>query len=223
MLAHLLGPTDVAGFRSEAQALLARQVPPDQVQWSASAQQDTVSAPSPPMESHARGLPRAASAIVPASFVRLCDHVVQHRDPERFALLYRLLWRLVHEPHLRHEPADADMTRAHHMAHAVRRETHKLKTNLRWRSLEDPAHPGRPLHLAWSEPAHHIVEAVSPWLAQRYDNIRWALLTPERSVYWDGDRMFYGPGAPHPPAMNASDGDWLACWRQIFGSTDKPH
>ncbi len=49
-------------------------------------------------------------------------YAAQHRDQDRFALLYRLLWRLVHEPGLRHDPADPDMVRAHHMAHAVRVE-----------------------------------------------------------------------------------------------------
>lgn len=224
MHAHLSGPTDVAGFRSEAQALLARQVPPEEVQWSAPEHENAgVSAPAPPADSPSRNPPRAVSAIVPASFVRLCEHVVQHRDPERFALLYRLLWRLVHEPHLRHEPADADMARAQHMAHAVRRDTHKLKSNLRWRALEDPARPGQPLHLASCEPAHHIVEAVGPWLAKRYDTIRWTLLTPERSLYWDGHQLLHGPGLQHPPAAGSSDAEWLACWHERFGSINSLH
>jgi DNA polymerase len=221
---RLASPTDIAGFRSEAQTLLARQVPPEEVQWEAPEHESgEVSAPAPLEEGRRRGLPRAASAIVPASFVRLCDFVVQHRDPERFALLYRLLWRLVHEPGLRHESADTDLLRAQHMAHAVRRDIHKLKSNLRWRAAEDPAHPGDPLHVAWCEPAHHVVEAVGPWLAQRYAGMRWALLTPERSVYWNRQSLLYGPGLQRPPPSGASDAQWLACWQALFHPVRAPH
>lgn len=217
MHARLAGPTDIAGFRSEAQALLARQVPPDEVEWEAPEREsEEVSAPAPLEDPRARSMPRAASAIVPASFARLCEFVVQHRDPGRCALLYRLLWRLVHEPGLRHHPSDPDMARAQHMAHAVRRDIHKLKANLRWRALDDPLHPGQPLHLAWWEPAHHIVDTVAPWLAKRYGGMRWTLLTPERSVYWDGRQLLQGPGPQHPPPATADDAEWLACWRGIF-------
>ena len=31
---------------------------------------------------------------VPAKFVELAKTAILHRDPERFAILYRLLWRL---------------------------------------------------------------------------------------------------------------------------------
>ena len=37
-----------------------------------------------------------------------CESVILHRDPGRFELLYRLLWRLRSEPALRHDPLDAD-------------------------------------------------------------------------------------------------------------------
>ena len=99
---------------------------------------------------------------MPASFLRLCEVVVLHHDPERFALLYRLLWRLVHEPGLRNDPIDADMQQAQHMAHAVRRDIHKMKANLRLHPVRDAQ--GSALEAGSYEPAHHIVEAVAPWL-----------------------------------------------------------
>ena len=40
-------------------------------------------------------------ARVPAFFVALCERAALHADPNRFGLLYRLLWRLVHEPALK--------------------------------------------------------------------------------------------------------------------------
>ncbi len=36
-----------------------------------------------------------SSFNVPAKFVELARSAILHRDPERFAILYRLLWRLL--------------------------------------------------------------------------------------------------------------------------------
>ena len=159
MEARLASETDLVGFREEARALLSQQVPPEAVHWrTAQAQNsDQFADPIALDENRPRGVPKAASAIVPASFLRLCEVVVLHSDPDRFALLYRLLWRLVHEPGLRNDPMDPDMLHAHQMGQSVRRDLHKMKAFLRFRAIDD-GQP-EPLHLAWFEPAHHIVEA----------------------------------------------------------------
>ena len=105
--------------------------------------------------------------------------MILHSDKERFALLYRLLWRLAHEPRLRNDPIDADMRCSPQMAQAVRRDMHKMKAFVRFREVGRA--PGEPLHVAWFEPAHHIVEATAPFFASRFTSMRWAILTPERA------------------------------------------
>ncbi|RYF44199.1 MAG: DUF4130 domain-containing protein [Comamonadaceae bacterium] len=220
MHAQLASETDLAGFRAEARSLLAHQVPPEEVTWAAAGSQeaDLFAGPALAAESRPRGVARAASAIVPASFVRLCEAVVLHSDPQRFALLYRLLWRLVHEPGLRHDPIDADMLAAQQMAQAVRRDMHKMKAFVRFRQVQDEATPGAPLHVAWFEPAHHIVEAVAPWFASRFTQMRWAILTPQRCVEWDGEHLHFGPGAHRDQAPPADAGEqlWLTYYQSIF-------
>jgi probable DNA metabolism protein len=217
----LAGETDLAGFRSEARQLLAHQVPPDDVQWQLEPQANPFTDPESPRSSRPRNVARAATAIVPASFTRLCEFVVLHRDTARFALLYRLLWRLVHEPNLRNDPQDADMLQAQHMAHAVRRDIHKMKANLRLRLLRDAG--GRELQVGCYEPAHHVVEAVAPWFAKRAPAARWAIFTPDRSVRYDQDGLLYGPGVPSSelPGIHASDADWLACYARVFAPHDR--
>lgn len=216
MEARLSSPTDIAGFRSEARQLLAQQVHPDQVTWTAPATGSAeVSVGHTATASRPAAAARAASSIVPASFVRLCEYVVQHHDPDRFALLYRLLWRLVHEPGLRHDTSDPDLARAQHMAHAVRRDIHKVKTNARFHPVADPAMPGEPIHMAWCEPAHHVLQTVAPWFARRHSGIRWALFTPERSVYWNGRELRYANGGGHL-SVAAPEAEWLARWQQVF-------
>lgn len=174
MQARLSSATDLTGFRNEARELLAHQVPPEQVHWltDETAGDDLFAEPVAREGRAARSIPRAATAIVPASFLRLCEVVVLHSDPQRFSLLYRLLWRLVHEPTLRNDPIDADMLQAQQMAQSVRRDMHKMKAFLRFRQVADEEHPGEVLHVAWFEPAHHILGAVAPWFARRFASMR---------------------------------------------------
>ena len=220
MRARLSSEIDLSGFREEARSLLAHQVPPDDVEWETLPARgvDLFADAVQPSELRPRGIPKAATAIVPASFLRLCELVVLHSEAQRFALLYRLLWRLVHEPGLRNDPIDADMLHAQQMAQSVRRDMHKMKAFVRFRPVPDADHPGEMLHVAWFEPAHHILEAVAPWFAKRFANMRWAILTPERSVQWDGQALHFGPGgrredAPHP---DAGEQLWLTYYQSIF-------
>src|SRR5690349_20228932 len=129
----LADPVDVSGFHSEATRLLAQQVPPETVQWSA--------APAHTVEEqaldvgHAAIRNRAARAIIPQSFIRMSELVVLHHDPQRFDLLYRALWRLVYEPDLKNDLADADLARLRQMAQAVRRDIQKMKARVEFRPL----------------------------------------------------------------------------------------
>jgi probable DNA metabolism protein len=220
MQAKLQGPIDLAGFRDEAMHLLAHQVSPDDVVWSLHPQPgDQYLQPSLASASRPRNVARAATAIVPASFQRLSEFVVLHRDPQRFALLYRLLWRLVHEPGLRNDPVDPDMLHAQHLAHAVRRDVHKMKANLRFLTLA-PDERGESLQVAWYEPSHHVVEAAAPWFAKRSTAAAWAIFTPERSVRFEAGRLHYAPGiaAERAPGAMAPDALWRECFDSVFRS-----
>jgi DNA polymerase len=223
MDARLTGATDLAGFRADAVQLLAQQVPPEDVQWviAPGAAEQFCDATSP-SASRPRNVARAATAIIPASFTRLCEFVVLHRDEERYALLYRLLWRLVHEPGLRNNPLDPDMLHAQHMAHAVRRDIHKMKANLRLRPVHDA--DGQEWQLGNYEPAHHVVETVGAWLAKRLPASHWALFTPCRSVRCDDGQLLFGPGVPgsQTPSLGAPEQDWLDCYQRVFAARDRP-
>ena len=221
MQVKLAGYTDLAGFRSEARQLLAHQVPPEEVEWQLEPPADPFMDPELPQASRPRNVARAATAIVPASFSRLCEFVVLHRDPDRFSLLYRLLWRLVHEPHLRNDPIDTDMLQAQHMAHAVRRDIHKMKASLRMHAICDAQ--GAPLEVGCYEPAHHVIEAVAPWFAKRMTVPRWAIFTPERSVRGEDGRLLFGPGVPAAelPGNDGTEAQWLACYERVFAAHDR--
>ena len=73
-------------------------------------------------------------------------------------------------------------------------------------------------HVAWFEPAHHVLEAAAPFFARRFATMRWAILTPRASVEWDGRALAFGPGARREdaPAADAGEALWLAYYRSIF-------
>jgi len=217
----LRGPADLEGFRQAARGLLAQHILPAQVSWHIQGI-DGQEAITPATESAATHTAEAPAIQVPPEFVALCESAILHSEPQRFDLLYRLLWRLVHEPTLRHDPLDADMAEAQRLAHAVRRDMHKMKAFTRFRIVQDDTFrndpEGGPLHVGWFEPEHHIVEAVAPVFARRFAQMRWAVLTPEASVQWDGAQLQFGPGASKQdaPAPEAGEQAWLAYYQHIF-------
>ena len=209
---HLASPTDLDGFRHAARHLIARGTPPEQVAWVTGGsvkpqQHGTVSAPAIP---------------VGADFMSLCKTVILHSDHARFELLYRLLWRMAREPGLQHDPLDADMLKAEHLAKAVRRDMHKMKAFVRFRTVLDEAFKalptGGPLHVAWFEPEHHIVEAIAPFFARRFTQMRWAILTPERCMAWNGAAICLSPGAQKSdaPPPDAGEALWLTYYQNTF-------
>lgn len=196
---------DVAGFHSEATRLLGLQVPPHTVQWSAAPAQSMGEEALDGVRASIQN--RAARAIIPQSFVRMSELVVLHRDPQRFDLLYRTLWRLVYEPELKNDHADLDLARLRQMAQAVRRDIQKMKARLVFRPLELR---GGAVPVAWYEPAHYVCEAVAAWRAKREPARHWILLTPERSLRWDGGHLLSAPAvAPaQVPGHERSDTEW---------------
>ncbi|MBC5782110.1 UdgX family uracil-DNA binding protein [Ramlibacter sp. USB13] len=214
MLVRLAHDTDLAGFRREARALLARRVRPEDVFWSTGPCHDDLFAGEPAPE---EPVPEGG-VTVPTGFLELCHDVVLHSEPQRFALLYRLLWRLVHEPSLRHDPLDPDMLHARDMAKAVRRDIHKMHAFVRFRQVQDGDDALDPLHVAWFEPEHHIVEANAPWFRRRFANMRWAILTPRRCVEWDRRQLHFRGGASRDeaPPPDAGEALWLTYYQSIF-------
>jgi len=220
MQVRLEDPVDLEAFRGHARRLLADGVPPDHVEWLEGAAAEGAGGlfdASGEGSTDARPpLHVAARQPVPASFVALCADVILHRDPQRFTLLYRLLWRLVHEPGLRHDPIDADMMQAQLMAKAVHRDIHKMRAFVRFTRVEDGE--GGERHVAWFEPDHHIVEANAPFFARRFAQMRWAILTPERCIEWDGQALSLREGADRreKPPPDAGEQLWLTYYENIF-------
>ena len=97
-------------WRAAARQLLADGVEPHEIDWS---NEDSLSlfgtgerAPSEP----------SASIRVPRDFFQLATLASLHRDDARFAVLYRLLWRIQREPRLLEDALDHDVDSVTRMA-----------------------------------------------------------------------------------------------------------
>jgi len=152
---------------------------------------------------------------VPRAFLPLAARVLAHRDPQRHALLYRLLWRLSHgEPHLLTHVTDLDVLRATVLEKVIRRDAHKMKAFVRFREVpgEDNA------YMSWFDPEHHIVDLVAPFFMRRFTGMRWAILTPYRSAFWDMETLTFGDGAMRgdAPDDDAQEAMWRTYYANIF-------
>ena len=215
-------PTDWQGFRTAARSLVQANVPPQAVDWRCQADAaEDLFAPEPPSQC---ALPPPATDAptlrVPPDFVRLCEQLILHRDPARFALMYRLLWRMAQggaeADAARQDPLDADRMLAHHMVRAVQRDMHKMHAFVRFRPVVEP--DGQTLHMAWFEPDHYITVANAGFFIRRFTQMHWAILTPDASVRWDGQQLHTGPGAQRSdaPPPDAGEALWLTYYRHIF-------
>ena len=154
---------------------------------------------------------------MPAAFVELAQTAILHRDPQRFALLYRLLWRLRANHELLQLATDPDVAQVQALAKAVRRDQHKMQAFVRFREI------GREPHnrfVAWFEPEHHIVEATAPFFARRFADMAWSILTPEICAHWDGHAVAFTPGIgrAEAPSEDRLEEMWLHLLRQHLQS-----
>ena len=159
-----------------------------------------------------------AATRVPKPFLDLAAAVACFRDPERWNLLYRVLYRLTHgEPNLLEIEVDNDSRRLLLMAKAVGRDIHKMTAFVRFRRIE---HEGEEEFVAWHRPDHLVVARAAPFFVRRFGSMRWAILTPDRSAYFDREQLRFGPGLPRSEAPRADVLEDL--WRTYYASMFNP-
>ncbi|MCG5240590.1 UdgX family uracil-DNA binding protein [Azospirillum doebereinerae] len=214
MLPVTLGEgADLDGFRRAVRRLIAADAAPEAVLWNGGALSLFGDATEPALGSDPPpvSLPRAVGALI--------ETVVCHRDPERYALLYRLVWRVLGgERALLDQHADPLVHRLARLDKAVRRDLHKMHAFVRFRELRDADGDAR--YVAWFEPDHFIVEAAAPFFVERFESMVWSILTPVGALHWDRRSLTVGPGAVRPNGL-ADDG-FAEGWQRYYESTFNP-
>lgn len=113
---------DFAEWRAAARALLRDGVRPDEVVWEeVNAGGDLFAAPVERRRVEGRPV-----GVVPRRFIDLAKVAMFHRDPRRFALLYRLLFRLQKHPALLGARSDPDVARLYTLVGNLREETKRV-------------------------------------------------------------------------------------------------
>jgi DNA polymerase len=206
--------TDFEGWRKAARSLVLHEIKPTDVSWIMQGDASELFAPTAetlPLET-----PRATFSVS-AKFVELAQSAILHRDPERFAILYRLLWRLRGQHHLLDAATDPDVALVTAMAKAVRRDEHKMHAFVRFREVgrEQKSH-----YVAWFEPEHHIVELAAPFFARRFADMPWSILTPDGCAHWDGHAISITPGVSKADAP--TEDRLEETWRRYYASIFNP-
>ena len=179
---------------------------------------------------------------VPRAFMEKARLVACHRNDDRWALLYQMLWRIaLQERHLLELHGDEEVLKLNQYAREVARDIHKMKAFVRFRALPEcerddvdgSAHAagkrGEPRYVAWFEPEHHIVEHASGFFRRRFAGMRWSILTPDRCAHWEGEEqaseedgghreVWFTPGVDRTaaPAEDSLEDAWRLYYRSIF-------
>ncbi len=206
---------DFDSWRRHARQLLTRGTLPESVHWEPS---DAPQGVLDGLTADGAAAPPTIAPRVSTRFLQVARLVACHRDPGRWSLLYRALWRQTGaEPHLLALATDPDVAALYDMARAVKRAAHKMKAFVRFRAVASEA-AGGPVYVAWFEPAHLVVKATAPFFARRFASMRWSILTPDRCAHWDGASLRFSPGASRTdaPTDDALEELWRAYYANAF-------
>lgn len=218
---HIPAPDDFAFWRERARHLIQCDIPPDRVNWiepggtsDLFATQDTARGEKRPPQPDKD----ACAVRVSRRFMKLARNAALHSDPQRFGLLYRMLWRLQSSPRFLEDKADPDVRRLEELDKAVRRDSHKMHAFVRFREVQDGE--GCEHYVAWFEPDHHIVRANAGFFMRRFANMTWSILTPRGCIHWDGKTMRESGPARRE---DAPPGDPVeALWKSYYASIFNP-
>ena len=150
-------------------------------------------------------LPEASGTFhVPRALVSLASVAIQVRQPERFGLLYSLVWRANAGEKVLQDVGDPDLSLVRRMALAVRADAHRMRTGMRFLAV---AEDGGTRFIGWFEPAHFVLPANARLMARRFPDLAWSIVTPDGSAHWDGSALLFGAGLRH-----AADDEALQAW-----------
>lgn len=202
-------------WRNAARDLLCRGVVPADVVWASEDEdRDLFEGRLPPLG----GLTPFAHPSVPKPFQPLAEAAVCHAGPERFAMPYRVLWRLQTNRDLLKDRADPDVTALYGMEKSVRRDSHKMHAFVRFREL-GVSDIGRRQFVAWFQPQHHIVERAAPFFVRRFADMDWMIATPGLAARFIDGRLSV-EDCPARPDLPEDDADEL--WRTYFANIFNP-
>lgn len=191
--------------------MLAEGIPPEHAVWTNSSAPGLFD-----VRDHDAPGDSGAGARVPPALVALLQRVACHREPSRLALMYRVVWRVVHgESRLLDDAADDDVVTLTRFARSVDRARHKMTAFVRFREV---ATGEGARYVAWFEPEHDVLRFAAPFFVKRFGTMHWTIATPDGIASWDRLTLAFEEAAPalRAPDEDAAERLWLAYYEAIF-------
>lgn len=216
---------DFQDWQPIARYLLNHEVAPDSVCWNSSAVRDLFNTNQVLNPNDLAEPSNHTSAIrVPRNFFNLARFAACHRSPQRFDVLYRLLWRLSHgEKYLLQNTADPLVITANRLAKEVGRDRHKMQAFVRFRALDlkdiGSANVST-VYTAWFEPDHYILQLNAEFFCRRFHNMDWTIASPYQTLHWIGRELFIGTGTDRSQLPDYDD--YENYWRCYFANIFNP-
>lgn len=153
---------------------------------------------------------------VPREFLDLALSVSAYRDNSTWSLLYRSLYRLVFlDQRLLDNPLDTDVMELHSRAKLVSRDIHKMKAFVRFKEVQSEEGT---IYMAWHRPDHRIIRLAAPFFKDRFNGMKWVIMTEDETANWNGEELTFTEGVPKEKAPQFDDKEdlWKTYYRAIF-------
>jgi DNA polymerase len=201
---------DEAKFREEARKCLSLGLTPRDVAFVTEAE--------PSLFPEPQGGDTTLRVKVPRHFSELLADSSCHSAPDRFALLYEILWRILHgESRLSTNLADPAVAQLNDYARSVRRDIHKMHAFVRFRAREME---GRTIYIAWFEPQHFILRRAAEFFVDRFASMDWIIATPIGTAIWRDRELVFAP--PRSRQQGEQDPVLDEVWQVYFRTTFNP-
>jgi uracil-DNA glycosylase len=250
-----------AAWRHAARALLRQGVEPAQIEWvesegeavaqgalasasafatvGACATEIAAPAPAPATAAAIAAAPAPVPPVpaIPRELLFRLKTAACVRAPDRWSLLYRVLWRWTHGERHVLDLNDPDGALLDQRVQSVEHETDDLVILTLFRR-RDPS-MGPPEFVGWYEPHHDLLERAAARFATRMGDSTWMLATPHGAAFWNGMLLRLGrpatedhQQAAHALPASAMTGEaitsepvealWLAYYANAFNGEPSP-
>jgi len=212
-------PESFQAWRNVARELLQQEINPVHISWSSSQEMELNFSDENDLQKNF--VNKSSSHRVSKQFLDLAESVSCYRNPIKWEILYRVLWKLTHgEPLLLKIGLDADIIQCDRMISAIRRDCHKMKAFVRFReiNLDQAEEDNETCFVAWFEPEHLIVSRMAPFFKKRFANMHWSIFTPDACAHWNKKKLFFTDGVDKAMAPETDDFEhlWLTYYKNIF-------
>ncbi len=198
-----------SSWRDKARQLLSQKIHFDHVEWTEDDQGFSFG-------ERWQDIEVKVTPNVSREFLELAFQVSAFRDPSTWSLLYRSLYRLVYEEkRLLENPLDQDVMEMEARARLVSRDVHKMKAFVRFKEVQNEEGT---VYMAWHNPDHRIMRLAAPFFKDRFNGMKWVIMTSDETASWDGEELTYSEGVPREkaPTDDTMEDLWKTYYKAIF-------